>query len=255
MVECSEVSELMFEKLLTKLVDYKKIKSSGPDQAKFEFSHFMNTLMKENKDEFLPFRKETDQLDEFFWRYVGSKDQFKSLRKLFQIVLILSHGQAQVECGFTINKQLLDDNVSSETLVVQTIVDDHMLSHNIKPYQIELNSRMMELVKNSRKTYFLQLKGKGLKKLKTSVNVQWEKLNEEIEDTNSEIKLLESTVEQLKADADKFSFAAEKKTSLVDIKATISKVNAMKRAASEKQEMLEKLQNKKKRIMEMKSEL
>ena len=114
---------------------------------------------------------------------------------------------------------------------------------------------MMELVKNARKSYFLELKEKGLKKLKTSVNVQREKLNEEIEDTNCQIKLLESTVEQLKADADKFSFAAEKKTSLVDIKATISKANAMKRAASEKQEMLEKLQNKKKRIMEMKSEL
>ena len=67
--------------------------------------------------------------------------------------------------------------------------------------------------------------------------------------------MLESTVEQLKVDADKFFFAAEKKTSLVNIKATISKTNAMKRAASKIQEMLEKLQNKKKQIMEMKSEL
>ena len=169
----------MFEKLLTKLVEYKKIKPSVPDQVKFEFSHFMSTPVKENRDEFLAFRKEIDRLDEFFLRYIGSKDQFKSLRKLFQIVLIHSHGQAQVECGFTINKQLLDDNISSETLVAQRIVHDHMLSHNIKPYQIEINSRMMELVKNARKSYFLELKEKGLKKLKTSVDVQREKLNEE----------------------------------------------------------------------------
>ena len=79
--------------------------------------------------------------------------------------------------------------------------------------------------------------------------------NGEIEDTNCQIRLLESTVEQLKADADKFSFAAEKKTSLVDFKATISKANAMKIAASKKQEMLQKLQNKKKQIMEIKFEL
>ena len=173
MVECSEASELMFKKLLTKLLEYKKIKSSVADQAKFEFSHFiMITHVKENRDEFLAFRKETDRLDEFFWRYIGSKDQFKSLRKLFQIVLIHSHGQTQVERGFTINKQLLYDNMSSETLVAQRIVHDHMLSHNIKPYQIEINSRMMELVKNARKSYFLELKEKGLKKLKTSVDVQ-----------------------------------------------------------------------------------
>ena len=160
-----------------------------------------------------------------------------------------------MERGFSINKQLLYDNMSSETLVAQRIVHDHMLSHNIKPYQIEINSRMMELVKNARKSYFLELKEKGLKNLKTNVEVQREKRNEEVEDNNCQIKLPESTVEQLKGDADKFSFAVEKETSLVDIKVTISKANTMKRAASENQEILEKLQNKMKGIMEMKSEL
>ena len=145
--------------------------------------------------------------------------------------------------------------MSSETLVAQRIVHDHMLSHNIKPYQIEINSRMMELVKNARKSYFLELKEKGLKNLKTNVEVQREKRNEEVEDNNCQIKLPESTVEQLKGDAGKFSFAVEKETSLVDIKVTISKANTMKRAASENQEILEKLQNKMKGIMEMKSEL
>ena len=57
MVECSEANELMFEKLLTKLVEYKKIKPSVADEAKFEFSHFMSTLVKENRDKFLTFQK------------------------------------------------------------------------------------------------------------------------------------------------------------------------------------------------------
>ena len=42
MVECSEASELMFEKLLAKLVEYKKILPSLADQAKYKFSHFMS---------------------------------------------------------------------------------------------------------------------------------------------------------------------------------------------------------------------
>ena len=73
---------------------------------------------------------------------------------MFQIVLTLSHGQAQVERGFTINKQMLDDNMSTETLVAQRIFHDHMLSHNVKPYQIEVNSRMMELVKKQGRATF-----------------------------------------------------------------------------------------------------
>ena len=55
-----EASELMFEKLLTKLVKCKRIKPSAADQAKFNFSHFISTLVKENKDEFLAFQKETN---------------------------------------------------------------------------------------------------------------------------------------------------------------------------------------------------
>ena len=67
MVECLEASELMFEKLLAKLVDYKKLKPSVSDQAKFDFSHFVSTLVKENRDEFLAFRKELIDWMNLFW--------------------------------------------------------------------------------------------------------------------------------------------------------------------------------------------
>ena len=77
-----------------------------------------------------------------------------------------------MERGFTTNKQLLDDNMSSDTLVPQRIIHDHMLSHNIKPHQIETSSRLIELVKNARRNYFLELKEKGLKKLKSDADVQ-----------------------------------------------------------------------------------
>ena len=119
-----------------------------------------------------------------------------------------------MEWGFTINRELLDDNVSSETLVAQRIVHDHMLSHSIKPYQTEINSRMMELVKNARMCYLLELKEKRLKKFKTSVCVEGEKLNEEIEDTNSQFKLLESTVEQNSLKLMQISFPLQQKRRL-----------------------------------------
>ena len=171
----------MFEELLAKLVEYKKLLPSLADQAKLEFSHFLSSLVKENRDAFLAFRMETDRLDECLWRYIGSTHRFSSLSKVLKMLLILSHGQAQVERGFTTNKQQLDDNMSCDTLVAQRIVHDHMLSHDIKPHQVEMTSRLMEFVKNARKNYFLEQKERGLKKLKTNAQVQREKLNEEIE--------------------------------------------------------------------------
>ena len=145
MVECSEASELMFEKLLTKLVEYKKNKPSVADQAKFEFSRFMSTLVKENG-----------------WVHSISRRNWSTGWVFLEI--------HKIKISAQIPKKIIP-NCSG-------------------PF--------------------------------TWATTSWTK---------------------------SLSFAAEKKISLVDIKATISMVNAMKRAASEKQKMLEKLQNKKKRIM------
>ena len=77
-----------------------------------------------------------------------------------------------------------------------------------------------------------------MKKLKTDVEEKREKASDEIEDTNRQIKLSEETVAKLKADGDKYTFEVEKKTSLVEIKATLSTANTLKRAAFEKQQHL-----------------
>ena len=83
----------------------------------------------------------------------------------------------------------------------------------------------MELVKDAQKSYFLHLKEKGLKKLKTYAEEKREKTNDEIEDTNRQVKLLAETLAKLKADGDKYSFETEKKTLLVEIKATLLTAN------------------------------
>ena len=80
-------------------------------------------------------------------------------------------------------------------------------------------------------------------------------INDEIEDTNSQIKLLEETVAKRKADGDKYSFEAEKKTSLVEIKATLSTANTLKRTAFEKQELIDKLSAQKRCLIEKKTDI
>ena len=100
-----------------------------------------------------------------------------------------------------------------------------MVSGNMKQKDLQMTKRLMELVKDARKSHFLHLEEKGLKQLKTEAEEKREKINDEIEDTNRQIKLLEETVAKFKAD--KNSFEAEKKTSLVEIKATLTTYKAM----------------------------
>ena len=80
-------SRAYFEKLLSLLVTKRNVKSSAADSAKSEYSMLVNAIVKENKDEFLLFQKDTNPGRsiplEIHWR-------FMNLRSVFKTVLILS---------------------------------------------------------------------------------------------------------------------------------------------------------------------
>ena len=78
-------------------------------------------------------------------------------------------------------------------------------------------------------------------KIQNENTKQKQALIDQIEEYSRKITVLKGTVLQLNSDADKYSFEAEKKTALLDIKSTLSKSTALKRAVVEKQEELEKI--------------
>ena len=49
--ECSESCIFMYEKILTKLVEYKNITPSSADVSKLLYHNFLSTVVKENKEE------------------------------------------------------------------------------------------------------------------------------------------------------------------------------------------------------------
>ena len=53
----------------------------------------------------------TDRLDEFYWNYI--KDA--KVWKIFRIVFALSHGQAAIERGFSVNSKLLVENLQEKS--------------------------------------------------------------------------------------------------------------------------------------------
>ena len=66
----------MFEKILEKLVSYKQLPSGEADAAKLEFSNFLSTTVKEKKDSFVKFDKETDRVDTFIWQFFLDTNKF-----------------------------------------------------------------------------------------------------------------------------------------------------------------------------------
>ena len=52
-----------------KVVSYKQLPSTEAGAAKLELSNFLSTTVKENKDPFVKFDKETDRVDTFIWQF------------------------------------------------------------------------------------------------------------------------------------------------------------------------------------------
>ena len=103
MVESSNEACLLFERLLMKLVSYKRVVPSLADKAKSEYSNFLLSIVGENREQFLSFKMESERLDSFLWNFLGGNVHFENLKKIFNILLILSHGQGHVEQGSSIN--------------------------------------------------------------------------------------------------------------------------------------------------------
>ena len=80
----------------------------------------------------------------------GGSSQLNKLCYIFKILLILSHGQAQVERGFSTNSQILVDNLHSESLIAQRVINDHMKVHELAPYEVKITKKLIDDVKQSR---------------------------------------------------------------------------------------------------------
>ena len=106
MVESSRSCKLIFEKTLEKLVSYKQ----------------------------LPSREETDCVNTFICQFCLDTSKFVIVRKELKMFVILSHGQATTERGFSVHGKPLVEN--TETLFSQR--DPPSPSHDLQAHDVDI---------------------------------------------------------------------------------------------------------------------
>ena len=67
--------------------------------------------------------------------------------------MTLSHGQASIEHGFSVNKTLLVDNLSVISLVSQRITHDPMNANNLLPHTLEITAPLRRHIRSSRQRW------------------------------------------------------------------------------------------------------
>ena len=133
--------------LLQILHDMGRITSTKADDAKAKFSELCASAKSKHKEQFDTFNREQN-LDVFYSKIFAGDEKQVPLWKVVKMVLILSHSNAVVESGFSVNKELLVKNME-DTIVAQRIVFDAIRVVGMDVTKIDISKTMIGCVKQS----------------------------------------------------------------------------------------------------------
>ena len=67
--------------------------------------------------------------------------------------MTLSHGQSEVERGFSINENALVDNMQMETIIIQRKVNDYKRKNNVEPHNMPMPKVLLQNAKQGHFKY------------------------------------------------------------------------------------------------------
>ena len=127
------------------LIDAKRVSSSCADKANRSWVKLTSSaeFTSNAKDFAKETNKEKSRLDYFFRTELGDRVEHNDLYEIIKMILVLSHGNAEVERGFSINKNLIRDNLSEESLIAQRLVHQAIPTNDRKFLDVEIDKQMI----------------------------------------------------------------------------------------------------------------
>ena len=128
-----------------------------------QYSTFIDKTVEEKKSMFSFYSSDATPLEEFLNMYMGSNPEYHLLWTFFKKVLILSHGQASVERGFSLNKNSLRDNISEEDVISRRLVLDKIRTVG-GVLNVNISKEMKMAVRGARTIWEEKMKDESRKK-------------------------------------------------------------------------------------------
>ena len=126
--------------------------------------------------------------------------------------MILSHGQSSIELGFSINKEILDNNLQEKSLISQRLIYDHFTSENIVLHEHVIPQALKKsckLVNAAR--YKLALEDSKKETVETERSRKRKLKLEEIANVKKSELAVQETIESLNKGIEKYLAEPEKK--------------------------------------------
>ena len=161
---------------------------------------------------------------------MSKRDDLADLWRLTRTLLLLSHGQATVERGFSINSEAMAQNMAEHTLIGKRVVKDFILNAGGRVEAIEITPGLLAAAASGRQQYSHYLDELKRREAQEKRGKKRVAQQDELEDLRAKKKRLDISIEALIKSADQYADDVEK-TGKVSF---IAQSNAHCRSAREK---------------------
>lgn len=107
----------------------------------------------ECKEKFRNFNNKKDRLDVFLGNYIATAEEYKDLWYVCKVIFVLSHGQSNIERGFSVNRKILQDNLQEKSLITQRLIYDTLNCSDLEPHQFAVSSELRKSCKFAHAKY------------------------------------------------------------------------------------------------------
>ena len=199
-----------FKVVLKKLVECQRLNIRSCDSLVLQYSEFLDLATKVETSAFEEFSFKVDRLDVFLQKHIGSVRSLSKLWDLLRELLILSHGQATVERGFSVNRQVMIENMKQQTFILQCTIHDHIQSIGGLG-QLVVSGELLPAASAGRKRYSAYLEEQKKEQQQASQNRKRKIALEDKAELEKKKKRLASDISALQLDTDSLAKEAEEK--------------------------------------------
>ncbi|KAK2155888.1 hypothetical protein LSH36_228g03003 [Paralvinella palmiformis] len=193
MVSDQEHSKSKCKRLLEELVTLNRVDGDDVDMLVASYKELLHDVAGcELKSMFKDFKVEDDRVDMLLYECMGRNKKFEKLWRVVRKVLLVSHGQASVERGFSLNRQIEKDNMSKRMIVaLRQIIDYFVLVGGM--LKVEITKELLSSASSSRYRYHQYLEEDKRKKGQEAIQRKRKTVQDEVDDLKKRKKFYNLT--------------------------------------------------------------
>ena len=223
----------MFQEVLQRLIETRWKTSEEADTVLAEHRKLISDAKRYHPDKLSSFKITTDRLDSFLFEVLQNQNESQQLWITMQLILTVSHGQATVERGFSVNKEVLAPNLQETSLVAMKLVHSLTQVAKCKVGDFVVNDALLSSCAHARNRYQMYLMERKAEQERTEKGQKRKALMEELTSAKKAKEDLEKFSKKLVNTADKKAKEAEKEKDSTAMKALLVESNAARSRSEE----------------------